>query len=213
MKLKVYVVDVELSPRVKKWAWRMGALLLVLGGAAVALAGPLHTWKTGDVLNADDLNRSFSDLDGRTTALEGKSGTLGGNAKNGYIQPPNWSYTAAGTSTSTWIPVWSGDITVPGAGPATLWVSLDGHWKVSEAWCYATVGIDGVALSAPDCKVTDGQCWGATLSELTTLHPIGFSAVTTIAPGPHSLSLMLMPATGTTCSANGVRLYWSTTPQ
>jgi hypothetical protein len=102
MKLKVYVVDVELPPRVKRWAWRIGGLLLVLGAAAVALAAPLRTWKTGDVLQADDLNANFSALGARITALEGTSGTLGGNAKNGYIQPPSSSTSARARPARAW---------------------------------------------------------------------------------------------------------------
>ena len=53
MKLKVYVIDLEIPARVKRWMFRIGALVLVLGGAAIALpASPLHTWATGDTLSA-----------------------------------------------------------------------------------------------------------------------------------------------------------------
>lgn len=66
MKLKVYVIDLEIPIRVKRWALRSAALLLVLGGAAIAVAaGPLHTWATGDTLQATDLNGNFTNLQGQ----------------------------------------------------------------------------------------------------------------------------------------------------
>ncbi len=63
MKLKVYVVDLEIPAHVRRWALRIGVLTLLLGGGAAALAaGPLHAWATGDVLNAADLNGNFANL-------------------------------------------------------------------------------------------------------------------------------------------------------
>ena len=63
MKLKVYVIDLQIPAHVKRWTLRIGALLLVLGGAAIAIAAtPLHTWATGDTLQATDLNGNFANL-------------------------------------------------------------------------------------------------------------------------------------------------------
>jgi hypothetical protein len=68
VKLKIYVVDLELGVRLKKWLLRVGVTVLLLGAAAVALAaGPLHVWSTGDTLQANDLNNNFSNLQNQIT--------------------------------------------------------------------------------------------------------------------------------------------------
>ena len=66
MKIKVFIVDFEISPRVKRWALRIGIPAVVLGGAAVALASPPHVCATGDPLQAVDLNS----LQAQITALQ-----------------------------------------------------------------------------------------------------------------------------------------------
>src|SRR5215468_3750362 len=70
MKLKVVVIDTEISPQVKKWALRVGLPLTVLfgsGAIAWAATGSLHTWATGDTLTAADLNGNFNSLQGQIT--------------------------------------------------------------------------------------------------------------------------------------------------
>jgi C1q domain len=70
MKLKIVVVDVKVSPQVKKWALRVGIPLAVLvsgGAVAWAAAGSLHTWSAGDTLSAADLNGNFNNLQGQIT--------------------------------------------------------------------------------------------------------------------------------------------------
>jgi hypothetical protein len=63
MKLKVVVVDLEVSARTKRWALGIGVpLALLLGGSAIAWAAGLHTWNTGDTLQAADLNANFQAL-------------------------------------------------------------------------------------------------------------------------------------------------------
>jgi hypothetical protein len=71
MKLKVIVVDLELSTRAKRAALAattLAGILLVAGSGAVA-AVP-HTWNDGDTLNAADLNGAFTALDTRISTLE-----------------------------------------------------------------------------------------------------------------------------------------------
>jgi hypothetical protein len=69
VKLKVYVIDLEVPPRVKKWVLRIGVAALLLGAATVAIAAaPLHMWATGDVLEATDLNGNFSNLQAQISA-------------------------------------------------------------------------------------------------------------------------------------------------
>jgi hypothetical protein len=66
VKLKVYVIDLEIPARVKTWIVRGGILTLLLGTAALALAAaPLHVWATGDTLQAIDLNGNFTNLQGQ----------------------------------------------------------------------------------------------------------------------------------------------------
>lgn len=63
MKLKVYVIDLDISPRVKKWGLRIGIPAVVLSFAAMAFAAPLHVWNNGDALHATDLNGNFSSVE------------------------------------------------------------------------------------------------------------------------------------------------------
>jgi hypothetical protein len=68
MKLKVVIVDLEIPPRVKRWALRVGIPLgVVLGGGAVAWAAGLVTWTTGTTLTAADLNNNFAYLQSEIT--------------------------------------------------------------------------------------------------------------------------------------------------
>lgn len=76
MKIKLVVIDLELSTRAKRIAAAMAIPLLVLGGAAVAYANVQHTWSDGETLTAADLNGSFEGLDKRITALEQPGVTL-----------------------------------------------------------------------------------------------------------------------------------------
>jgi hypothetical protein len=115
MRLKVVVVDLELPPRFKKWALRIGAAATLLFGAgAIAWAAGVHTWNQGDTLNATDLNGSFTALQDQLTALQSAPITVGayitdsaGGASIGY-QSGSWiqsvSRTAAGSITITLVP-------------------------------------------------------------------------------------------------------------
>lgn len=80
MKLKVYVVDLEISKAAKRKALVVGipTAMLLMGG--VALATVPHTFTNGEVLNASDLNDDLSGLDTRVTAVETKrpTKTVGG---------------------------------------------------------------------------------------------------------------------------------------
>lgn len=72
MKLKLVIVDLEMSPRVKRLLLRLGLpIALVLGGSALAYANVPKVWNSGDKLLAADLNGNFSALDTRITSLEG----------------------------------------------------------------------------------------------------------------------------------------------
>jgi len=76
MKIKIAVIDLEIPPRVKKWALRIGIPLGVLfGGGAAAWAGGLLTWSSGQTLKASDLNANFAYLQSEITTLQGQVAT------------------------------------------------------------------------------------------------------------------------------------------
>lgn len=67
MKIKVVVVDLEISSRAKRRALMIGIpVLTLLCGSVVAWAAGLTTWKTGDTLQAADLNANFALLQSNT---------------------------------------------------------------------------------------------------------------------------------------------------
>jgi hypothetical protein len=71
MKLKIVVVDFELSSRAKKWGLWLGLPLTVLFGAgSIAWANGLKTWQSGDTLQASDLNANFQYMQDQITALQ-----------------------------------------------------------------------------------------------------------------------------------------------
>jgi hypothetical protein len=76
MKLKLMVVDLELSKRAKRIAAAVLVPVLVVAGGAVAYADMLHVWNQGDTLNANDLNSNFADLNGRVSTLETKEAAI-----------------------------------------------------------------------------------------------------------------------------------------
>jgi C1q domain-containing protein len=68
LKIKVYVFDFEVSPRVKRNALRIAIpLALLLGGGALAYAQGLVSWSSGQTLTAANLNSNFSYLQGQIT--------------------------------------------------------------------------------------------------------------------------------------------------
>jgi len=73
MKLKLVVVDFEIPRRVRRVMTLVGVPLLVIAGVStLALATVPHTFNSGDVLSAMDLNVDFNALDTRLAAVETK---------------------------------------------------------------------------------------------------------------------------------------------
>ena len=107
MKLKVYVIDLEVPPRVKKWGLRIGIPAVVLTVAGVAFAGPLHTWNQGDTLNASDLNGNFTNLQQEVATLQANVTALQGQkalsvflkvGNNGTVTCDSWCEQISGGS-------------------------------------------------------------------------------------------------------------------
>jgi microcystin-dependent protein len=76
MKIKVVVVDMEISRRGKRILATIAASVAVVVGGAIAFASVPHSWSSGERLMATDLNANFSALDARATALEGQVAAL-----------------------------------------------------------------------------------------------------------------------------------------
>lgn len=96
MKLKLAVVDMELTKRQKRLVGGLVAAVVALGGAAVALAAVPKTFVGGETLTAADLNANFTALDGRATALEASTADLEGRL--GSVEAAPTSITVAGTA-------------------------------------------------------------------------------------------------------------------
>jgi len=76
MKIKIIVVDFEIPPRAKRWALRMGIPAVVLGLAGVAYASLPHTFASGEVLTAANLNADLQNLDGRIGTVRTVAATI-----------------------------------------------------------------------------------------------------------------------------------------
>jgi hypothetical protein len=80
VKITFVTVNLEVSPRTKRTLLRVGlpaVLLLAAGG--IAYASLPHTFATGEVLTAANLNADFQSLDTRVTALEGNDSVTSGS--------------------------------------------------------------------------------------------------------------------------------------
>jgi microcystin-dependent protein len=76
MKIKVVVVDLEISRRGKRMVAGIAAAIVAVVGGAIAFASVPHSWSANEKLTAADLNGNFSALDARATALEGQVATV-----------------------------------------------------------------------------------------------------------------------------------------
>src|SRR4051794_19756936 len=71
MKIKVYAVDLELPPRLKRWGVRTAIwAAAILCGAAGAYAALPKVWVAHEALTSHDLNENFDALDKRISATE-----------------------------------------------------------------------------------------------------------------------------------------------
>jgi hypothetical protein len=76
MKLKVVIVDFELSPRAKRLALAIGIPAFILGVATVAYANVPNVFSSGEVLTAAALNADFAYHDTEIAALQTDIQTL-----------------------------------------------------------------------------------------------------------------------------------------
>jgi hypothetical protein len=70
VKIKIVVIDLEIPPRVKRWALRIAVPAAVVAGSAIAYASVPVPFTAGSPLKAVDLMADFNSLDTRVTTLE-----------------------------------------------------------------------------------------------------------------------------------------------
>jgi microcystin-dependent protein len=82
MKIRMLVVDLELTPRGEriamqlKRALRLSVPVLVLGVGALAYAGPVKTWNAGEALSAKDLNDAFASMKDEIAVAQARADAL-----------------------------------------------------------------------------------------------------------------------------------------
>jgi microcystin-dependent protein len=139
MKIKLAVVDLELSRHQKRLAAALAVPVIIAAAGAVAYAAVPTMWKDGDVLKAADLNANFTAVDNRVASVEN-------------MLPPGTIMSYGGT------PATSAD----GGAPVLPlgWLLCDGSpvSRTTYAALFAAVGIsfgggDGVAtFNLPDLR-------------------------------------------------------------
>ncbi|MDB4996340.1 MAG: Tail Collar domain protein [Myxococcaceae bacterium] len=94
MKIKVVIVDLEISRRTKRLALLAGIpLAVLLGSGALVYANVKHTFTSGETLSSVAMNENFADLDGRVAALETQAvrGAIVAFAGPVAAIPPGWA--------------------------------------------------------------------------------------------------------------------------
>lgn len=130
MKLKLMIVDLEVPPKVKRVALRLGvAGLVVGGGAGVAWAAMPHTFSAGEKLKAAELNENFAAMETRLAKLEADRDSL--QARLDAVADPDSpcpaGYESAGLA-ETFLPnsvlcrKGRDEVVKVGAGRSTFWV-------------------------------------------------------------------------------------------
>jgi hypothetical protein len=156
MKLKVVVVDMEIPPRIKRWALRVSVTVGVLAAGTVALAAtPLHVWNTGDTLQAADINGNFSNLQGQIqgialscTVVEGAWTTSNTYADATPVTcPAGYVVTSCGCTGS-------GSNSMAGAVNGQAAGSPGSLGAAANCVCAVTAGGSQVAPIAVCCKVS-----------------------------------------------------------
>jgi hypothetical protein len=176
MKLKLVVVDLELSKRAKRVMAAALVPVFVVAGGAVAYANVLHVWAQGDTLNASDLNSNFAGLDGRVTTLEKTPAPVTVTAWTPYTVnvtvggvPITTTPSGSSSTTGSWRRV--GD---------TLEVDIDTSFPTCQvlgelAWSLPTgIVVDGSKLPGQYPIVGVGFAWnnGTNTNSTTTVVPV-----------------------------------------
>ncbi|MFZ5895590.1 MAG: hypothetical protein ACOY0T_31320 [Myxococcota bacterium] len=170
MQVRVFVV--ELSNRQK---WTIAALLVpavLLGAGTLASAAVSHTWQTGDVLEAADLNAAFKALDERIVGME---------------KAPTYSVvnstTAFSTSSLSFVDLPGLSVTVTTDGKPVL---LTANLNVNPTTSYI-----GVATITRDGSNLGNSNWGMQIAVGTNSQniPANIAFVDKPPPGEHTYKI------------------------
>jgi hypothetical protein len=146
MKIKIIVIDLEIPPRVKRWALRVVIpAVVVVGAAGVAWASLPHAFTSGETLTAANLNADLQNLDGRLATLEAgrpSAATVSFDLSAGTATPtaqsPNaWiaSATPAVVGQNT---VLNGTFSTPFSAPPICWLNATADYYDQLATTTAT---------------------------------------------------------------------------
>jgi len=194
MKIKIVVVDLELSRRAKRAGAAVAVVLLAVGAGAVAYASVPKTWTDGETLNAADLNANFAAL---SAALE---------------RPNVYKEQSAGVTTSgdgNWIDVPglnSGSFTVASATTVDVYAEVDVTAGGGGTQCNLRLLLDGSSTDV-DGRAEVNPPFAAipSIARLSAFRRIDITA------GPHTVSVQISKTTGvfanTTCIAGGGATY------
>ncbi|MBK8256808.1 MAG: hypothetical protein IPK82_29565 [Polyangiaceae bacterium] len=175
MKIKLAVIDLELSTRAKRIAAAVVVQLFVLGGAAVAYANVEHTWSEGELLTAAHLNGTFEKLDERITSLEAAHVSLAASSdaiETGMLaQDLVYESISLDLTPGTWriegFATLSTSVSADGV-QISLWNATDGvEIPMSRSPVQTTIGYGG----APTCDGVSAHCSlvAATTSSVVTV--------------------------------------------
>jgi hypothetical protein len=167
VKIKVYVIDLEIPPRVKRWALRIGIpAAVLLGGGAIAYATGLPvTWSSGQTLYAADLNNNFAYLQNEITGdagLEGQNAALQSEitASQNSISDLQGQLTALQNSVTA-LQAWQAQATT------------DGEYSLGATYCGDTAATLG-SFSGPGTLTgyasARGQCQQVSGCSTTSVH-------------------------------------------
>jgi hypothetical protein len=85
MKIKMYVVDLQIPRRTKRIALLLGVPVTILFGVVAIAYASITTFNPGDPLSSATMNGNFSDLNSRLTAVEGAIDAGASNSPLGAI--------------------------------------------------------------------------------------------------------------------------------
>jgi hypothetical protein len=180
MKVKVYVIDFEIPPHVKRWGLRVRIPVVLLAAGGVALADLPVKYTDKQVLTANDLTANFNYVQGEVTTIQTQltpwqtySATLHTSSSNTAVTNQTTSavwrrvgdaveldiqtaFTAAPVSPHMGYWVWS--FPTPGGTPISWNTALGSGLGI--AWVYIAAGYSVACRAFPDGGGVAANCAG-----------------------------------------------------
>jgi hypothetical protein len=192
MKLKVIVVDLEISPRVKRLALRLGLPLAILGVATIAYASVPVTFTAGGTLHAADLNTNFSALDTRVTNLENNDATSASvtalQATVTSLQSTVTTLQASVTTLQTQEGTLQTSVNTLNANPAVVAGLAAPRYLEFGVNANGSLGIVGTNIAGATPTVSETMTGGYNIAFPATYFPNGFNAFVTPSLTPFTTS-------------------------